>query len=231
MGPRAVAPREPGSDSFPGPVRAGKKAASQHMGMGEKIQPTKSREQRSRGTAAHPASLGKPWTTLGAEGCGTSIRGHRLHLHGSFWMHPHTPPAPAHPTCMNKRAQLLSGTQLPLLSSPSQMFPSLDLSIPKATFWSLSGRHSLEPVATCSTSHPPIWFHCIPLRRNVPVLFPRRLPGKDSRDCPHQGRLSQQPQPWCHASHGHDPPSPSPPWARRVPRGPRGDVAPTSDSW
>lgn len=101
--------------------------------------------------------------------------------------------------------------------------------------------HGLEPFgkalagAGCDTlpSHPPIWFHCVPLWRNVPVLFPRRLLGKDGRNGPRQGQLSQRPQPWCHASHGHHPPSPSPspPWAWRGPRGARGDVALTSGSW
>lgn len=121
-----------------------------HIGTGEKIQPTKSQEQRSRGTIAHPASPGELWTALGTEGCGTGVRGHRLHLCGSFWMCPHPPPAPAHPTSTAKGAQVPSSTQLWLSSSPRQMFPSLDLSIPKAMVWSLLGRLSLEPVATHS---------------------------------------------------------------------------------
>lgn len=93
------------------------------------------------------------------------------------------------------------------------------------------GRHSPAPVATRSASRPPLWFHCLPLRRNVPVPFPRRLPGKDGHDGSHQGRLSRLPQPCCHASHSHNPPSPSPPWAWPEPRGPCGDVALTSNSW
>lgn len=162
---------------------------------------------------------------------GTGVGGHRLHLHRSFWMLPQLPPAPSHPTSMAEGAQLPSGTQLPLSSSPAKMFPSLDLSIPRATVGSVLGRRSQEPVATRSTSRPPIWFHCVPLWRNVPVPFPRRLPGKDGRGGSHQGPLSQLPQPWCHASHSHNPPFSSPPWAWRTPRRPRGDVALTSGSW
>ena len=120
--------------------------------------------------------------------------------------------------------------QLPLSSSPP------DVSMPGSVH---PQSHGLEPFGKAFGSRlrhaPPAallsGFTCVPLRRNVPVLFPRRLPGKDGHDGPHQGQLSQRPQPWCHASHSHNPPSPSPPWAWRVPPGPRGDVALTSGSW
>lgn len=157
------------------------------MGMGEKIQPTKSWEQQSRGTIALLNSLGELWTTLGTKGCGTSVREHQLYLHGSFWMRLHPPPASNHPTA--------TAAQLLLSSSPPKMFPSLALSVPKAGVWSLSGRRSPELVATRSASRPPIRFHCVPLRRNVPVPFPRQLLGKDSHDGPHQEGLSQLPRP------------------------------------
>lgn len=96
-----------------GPGRAGNMAVCRHVGMGKKIQPGS-----ELGEEAHPTSPGEPWTTLGTEGCGTSVRGHRLHICGSFWRHPHPPPAPAHPMCTGKGAQLCPGTWLPPLSSP-----------------------------------------------------------------------------------------------------------------
>lgn len=139
-----------------------------------------------RGTSAHPATPGEPWTALGTGRRVTSVRSScstSTSLSGCIYTHlqphitPHagarkpiSPPAPSygcHP--------------------PPRMLPRLDPSTPKATVRSLSGRRSPEPVATPSSGRPPICFHCVPLRRNVPVPFPRRLPGKDGRDGPHHG--------------------------------------------
>lgn len=155
-----------------------------------------------------------------------------------MWHRCQTAPAPPPRVLLDAPTPTSSPKSLHTHSSPAvavilppKMFPSLALSVPKAGVWSLSGRRSSELVATCSANRPPIRFHCVPLRRNVRVPFPRQLLGKDSRDCPHQEGLSRWPQPRCHASHGHNPPPPSPPWVWQVPRGPRGDVALTSGFW